>query len=136
MTILLRRVSEFSALTLALALSACPDATAGGATGGGSSTTGGSTSTGGVSATSGGAVTIGGSGGAIANGGASNAGAPANGGNAGAPSAGTSSGGSCAAVPVPLAGAGRELHVTTTGNDGEADGSATLPYASLSAAVL
>src|SRR5688572_23745769 len=26
--------------------------------------------------------------------------------------------GSCAAVPVPMAGAGREVHVTTTGNDG------------------
>jgi hypothetical protein len=40
----------------------------------------------------------------------------------------------CAAVPVPVS-SGRELHVTTTGNDGNADGSTTRPYASLSAAV-
>ena len=43
--------------------------------------------------------------------------------------------GGCAAVPVPVAGVGRELHVTTTGNDGNADGSAARPYASLSTAV-
>jgi len=43
--------------------------------------------------------------------------------------------GSCAAVPVAASGAGRELHVATTGNDGNADGSATRPYATLSAAV-
>jgi hypothetical protein len=41
----------------------------------------------------------------------------------------------CPAVPVPLASGGRELHVATTGNDGNADGSAARPYASLSAAV-
>jgi hypothetical protein len=43
--------------------------------------------------------------------------------------------GSCAAVPVPAAGAGREIHVTTTGNDGNADGSVARPYASLATAV-
>jgi len=43
--------------------------------------------------------------------------------------------GSCAAVPVPVATGGRELHVTVTGNDANANGSAALPYGSLSAAV-
>jgi hypothetical protein len=43
--------------------------------------------------------------------------------------------GSCASVPVAGPGAGRELHVTTMGDDGNADGSATRPYASLAAAV-
>src|SRR5262245_19619538 len=37
----------------------------------------------------------------------------------------------CAAVPVPVS-SGRMLHVTTTDNDGNADGSTTRPYASLS----
>jgi hypothetical protein len=41
----------------------------------------------------------------------------------------------CGAVPVPTEGAGRELHVTTTGNDSNADGSAARPYGSLAAAV-
>jgi hypothetical protein len=43
--------------------------------------------------------------------------------------------GSCAEVPVPVASGGRELHVMTTGNDGNADGSVTRPYASIAAAV-
>ena len=42
---------------------------------------------------------------------------------------------SCAVAPVPVAGVGRELHVTTTGNDGNADGSAARPYASLAVAL-
>ena len=104
---------------------------------GGSVTTGGvGATTGGTSSTNGGAVTTGGSGGATANGGAGNAGATSAGASpGGAANAGTGNGGSCAAVPVPVAGVGRELHVTTTGNDGNADGSSTRPYASLSAAV-